>query len=308
MSMSQSYGEADPQESTRTLHRALDLGVTFLDTANVYGMGHNEELLGQTLSTRRSEFVLASKFGIVRHADGRRGVDGHPDQVATRCEESLGRLRTDVIDLYYLHRLDPAVPIEDTVGAMSRLVEQGKVRAIGLSEVSAKTIRRAHAVHPITAVQSEYSLFTRDVEQKVLPTCAELGIGFVPFSPLGRAMLSARLTDPSMLGAKDLRADMPRFIGDNFTQNFALVQQLVAIAEQHDCSAAQLSLAWVLHKADTMVPIPGTKHSAFLEENLTAADLSLSKAVVAELDRLFSPDKIAGERYPAKLMQSIDRD
>ncbi len=308
MGMSQSYGEADPVESERTLHRALDLGVTFLDTANAYGNGRNEELLGRVLPPRRHEFVLATKFGIVRHADGTRGVDGHPAQVAQRCEESLRRLNTDHIDLYYLHRLDPKVPIEETVGAMADLVHAGKVRHLGLSEISAKTLRRAHAVHPITAVQSEYSLWTRDPQAHVLPTCRELGVGFVPFSPLGRAMLTGRLNDGDSLPTADLRADMPRFTGENFTHNRALVARLEVLAADRGVTAAQLALAWLLVQGQGIAPIPGTKRVLWLEEDLRAAELQLDAADIATLDTLFAPANIAGERYPASLMASIDRD
>lgn len=308
MSMSQSYGPADPAESERTLNRALDLGVTFLDTANAYGLGHNEELLGRVLSGRRHEFKLATKFGIVKFPDGRRGVDGHPDQVAARCEESLARLRTDHIDLYYLHRLDPNVPIEDTVGAMARLVEAGKVRHLGLSEISSKTLRRAHAVHPITAVQSEYSLWTRDPEAHVLPACRELGVGFVPFSPVGRAMLTGRLNDGSAWPKHDLRADMPRFTGENFTRNRALVAELEAFAAARGHTAAQVALAWLLAKGEGIAPIPGTKRVSYLEEDLGGADVALGADEVATLDALFAPANIAGERYPPALQASIDSD
>ena len=307
MSMSQSYGAADPAESERTLHRALDLGVRFLDTANAYGMGHNEELLGRVLAGRRHEFKLATKFGIVKFADGKRGVDGHPAQVATRCEESLKRLNTDYIDLYYLHRLDPKVPIEDTVGAMADLVKAGKIGHIGLSEISSKTLRRAHAVHPITAVQSEYSLWTRDPESHVLPTCRELGIGFVPFSPLGRAMLTGRVNDVHW-PSSDLRHDMPRFIGDNYTANRALVAELEAFAEARGHSAAQVALAWLIGQGSGIAPIPGTKHVAWLEEDLGAAAITLGADELATLDRMFAPNKIAGHRYTPALAASIDSD
>ena len=307
MSMSQSYGEADPAESERTLHRALDLGVTFLDTANAYGMGHNETLLGRVLAGRRHQFKLATKFGIVKFADGTRGVDGHPAQVAARCEESLKRLNTDYIDLYYLHRLDPKVPIEDTVGAMADLVKAGKVRHLGLSEISSKTLRRAHAVHPITAVQSEYSLWTRDPEQHVLPTCRELGVGFVPFSPLGRAMLTGRVNDVHW-PSSDLRHDMPRFVGENFKTNRALVAELEAFAEARGHSAAQVALAWLIAQGEGIAPIPGTKHLAYLEEDLVAAEVELSAADFDLLDRLFAPSKVAGHRYTPALAASIDCD
>lgn len=308
MSMSQSYGEADPAESERTLHRALDLGVTFLDTASVYGFGHNEELLGRVLGARRHEFKLASKFGIVKYDDGRRGVDGHPDRVAARCEESLQRLKTDYIDLYYLHRLDPDVPIEDTVGAMAQLVQAGKIGHLGLSEISSKTLRRAHAVYPISAVQSEYSLWTRDPEGHVLPTCRELGIGFVPFSPVGRAMLTGRINDCDNWPKSDLRADMPRFLGDNFKTNRALVSQLEAFAAARGHSPAQVALAWLIAQGTGIAPIPGTKHVAFLEEDVGGAEISLSAAEVETLNQLFAPHKVAGNRYPPALAASIDSD
>lgn len=308
MGMSQSYGEADPAENERTLNLALDRGVTFLDTANAYGNGRNETLLGQVLKHRRNEFVLATKFGIVRHADGSRGVDGHPDRIAERCEESLQRLQTDVIDLYYLHRRDPEVPIEDSVGAMSELVQAGKVRYLGLSEISAATLRRAHKIHPITAVQSEYSLWTRDPESHVLPACRELGVGFVPFSPLGRAILSGRLHPNDRLAENDLRFNMPRFNGDNFTSNYALVEQLVDFASAREATAAQVALAWLLAKGEGIAPIPGTKHCAYLEEDLGAAELTLSSSDLDQLTELFAPSKIAGDRYPESLMKAIDRD
>lgn len=308
MSMSQGYGAADRAESARTLNAALDAGVTFLDTADAYGNGHNETLLGEVLAARRHAFVLATKFGIVRHADGTRGVDGHPDRVARCCDASLARLQTDHIDLYYLHRRDPAVPIEDTVGAMARLVDAGKVRYLGLSEVSSLTLRRAHAVHPITAVQSEYSLWTRDPEQHVLPACRELGIGFVPFSPLGRAMLTGRLDDGDALPDSDLRAAMPRFRGENFAANRALVHELEAFAAARGARAAQVALAWLLARGPGVAPIPGTWHVAWLHENLAAVDLVLDAAALAFLDALFAPARIAGERYPPSMMRAIDSD
>jgi len=308
MGMSQAYGPADRAESERTLHRALDLGVTFLDTANVYGGGHNERLIGEVLGERRREYVLATKFGFALK-DGKPGVDGRPEQVAARCDESLERLRTDVIDLYYLHRLDPDVPIEDTVGAMADLVKAGKVRAIGLSEVSSKTLRRAHAVHPIAAVQSEYSLWTRDPEPHVLPACRELGVGFVPFSPLGRAMLTGRLTKADFSQEGDMRGAMPRFQGENFDRNFRLVEAVKAMAARKGCLPGQLALAWVLAQGDFIAPIPGTKRVAYLEENLAAADVTLTGAEAAELDRLFTPDAIVGERYaPGPFSKLVDRD
>lgn len=308
MGMSQSYGKGDPAESDKTLHLALDSGVTFFDTANAYGSGHNEELIGKTLASRRSEFVLATKFGIVRHDDGSRGVDGRPEIVAARCEESLKRLNTDVIDLYYLHRRDPNVPIEDTVGAMARLIDAGKIRHIGLSEISSTSLRRAHAEHPITAVQSEYSLWTRDPEKHVLATCKELDVGFVPFSPLGRAMLTGRLSQDTALQKDDLRADMPRFIGDNYARNFKLVEQLVQFAENKNHTAAQISLAWILAQGQCLAPIPGTKRSDYLLEDIKSVDISLDNDDLNFLSNLFSPENISGERYSAALMAAIDQD
>jgi aryl-alcohol dehydrogenase-like predicted oxidoreductase len=309
MGMSQAYGEADPAESERTLHRALDIGVTFLDTANVYGLGHNEKLIGQVLNQRRDEIVLATKFGIARDADGNRTINGHPGQVAERCEESLRRLQTSVIDLYYLHRRDPNVPIEDTVGAMARLVEAGKVRHLGLSEISAATLRRAHTVHPITAVQSEYSLWTRDPEPHVLPACRELGVGFVPFSPLGRAILTGVISGNEFLaGTGDMRAGMPRFQGDNLTHNLALVERFADIAAAKNCTRGQLALAWLLAQGDDIVPIPGTKRVAYLEENAAAADINLTTGDLEQIQALFAPAHIAGERYPAAAMSSLDKD
>jgi aryl-alcohol dehydrogenase-like predicted oxidoreductase len=307
MGMSQAYGPADAAENERTLHRALDIGVTFLDTANAYGNGRNEELIGRVLPARRHEFVLATKFGIVRHNDGTRGVDGRPEQVAARCEESLRRLKTDVIDLYYLHRLDPNVAIEETVGAMAELVSAGKVRHLGLSEISANTLRRAHAVYPITALQSEYSLWTRDVENNVLATCRELGVGFVPFSPLGRGMLTGAITDVSAFGSDDLRATMPRFMGDNFAANLKLVERFAEIAANKACTRAQLCLAWLLAQGDGIAPIPGTKRVSYLEDDMAAAAVDLSDDELQQLDTLFAPANIAGHRYPPALLKSIDQ-
>ena len=309
MGMSQAYGDADPEESERTLHRALDIGVTFLDTANAYGMGHNEELIGRVLKERREEIVLATKFGISRDSDGNRSIDGHPDQVADRCEESLSRLQTDMIDLYYLHRLDPDVPIEDTVGAMAELVAAGKVRHLGLSEVSAATLRRAHAVHPIAAVQSEYSLWTRDPEPHVLPACRELGVGFVPFSPLGRAILTGVITgEESISGTGDFRSSMPRFQGDNLARNVALVERFAGLAAAKNCTRGQLALAWLLAHGDNIAPIPGTKRVKYLEENAAAADIELSADEVMQIEALFAAENISGDRYPPALMSTLDND
>jgi aryl-alcohol dehydrogenase-like predicted oxidoreductase len=309
MGMSQAYGEADPAESERTLHRALDIGVSFLDTANAYGLGHNEELIGRVLKDRRGEIELATKFGIFVDEDGKRGINGQPDQVVTRCDESLARLQTDTIDLYYLHRLDPEVPIEDTVGAMADLVAAGKVRYLGLSEVSAATLKRAHAVHPITAVQSEYSLWTRDPESHVLPACRELGIGFVPFSPLGRAILTGSIGGTNDLtGKRDMRSTMPRFQGDNLAKNLATVAEFENLAAAKNCTRGQLALAWLLAQGDHIAPIPGTKRVQYLEENAAAADIELTADELKAIEDLFAPENIAGDRYAPAGMRSLDRD
>jgi aryl-alcohol dehydrogenase-like predicted oxidoreductase len=306
MSMSAAYGKADRAESERALHRALDVGYTFLDTACIYGLGHNEKLIGETLGPRRGEYVLASKCGITVDSDGRRGVDCRPASVKKTCHESLERLQTDVIDLYYLHRRDPDVPIEESVGALGDLVSEGKIRFIGLSEVSSTTLRRAHAEHPVTAVQSEYSLWTRDPENKVLEACAELGVGFVPFSPLGRAFLSGRLLDIEELEEGDMRRRMPRFRGDAFESNLALLNEFEQIAKDNSCTMAQLALAWVLAQGDTLVPIPGTKHVAFVEENGEAADVEIAAADLARAGEIISPETVEGERYGKSQMISLD--
>jgi len=309
MGMSQAYGPADAAESERTLNRALDIGVTFLDTANAYGLGHNEELIGRVLKKRRKEMVLATKFGIFVDENGRRGINGRPEQVEARCDESLARLNTDVIDLYYLHRLDPEVPIEETVGAMARLVTKGKVRHLGLSEVSAATLRRAHKTHPITAVQSEYSLWTRDPEPHVLPACRELGVGFVPFSPLGRAMLTGAITSADdITGERDMRGTMPRFQGDNLDRNLATVAAFGRLAEAKGVTRGQLALAWLLAQGDDIAPIPGTKRVTYLEENAAAAAVRLTEDELDEIEALFAPENVAGERYAPSGMRSLDRD
>ena len=306
--MSQGYGEADPVESERTLHRALDIGINFMDTANAYGEGHNEELIGRVLNARRDEIVLATKFGMTISHDGKHAIDGHPDEVVDHCDESLKRLQTDVIDLYYLHRLDPTVAVEDTVGAMTKLVGAGKVRYLGLSEVSAATLRRAHAVHPITAVQSEYSLWARDPQAQVLPACRDLSVGFVAFSPLGRAILTGTITDEgSITGKQDPRSHMPRFQGDNLAQNLSLVERFAVIANSKGCSRAQLALAWLLAQGDDIVPIPGTKRVQYLEENAAATEIVLSASEVDQIEALFSADNIAGERYSPAGMKILDR-
>jgi len=308
MGMSQSYGPRDDQESVRTIHRALDLGVTFLDTADVYGKGANERLVGQAIHGRRHEVFLATKFGIVPGRDGMPNtVDGSPRHVREACDASLRRLGVDVIDLYYLHRVDPQTPIEDAVGAMADLVREGKVRFLGLSEAAPATIRRAHRVHPIAALQSEYSLWFREPENSVLPVCRELGIGFVPFSPLGRGFLSGRITTPDTLAADDLRRRMPRFQGEHLQHNLALGGQLTGTARDKGCTASQLALAWLLHVGSDIVPIPGTKRRIYLEENAAAADLTVSDDEKARLDAIFAPDAPSGDRYPPELRRLIDR-
>jgi hypothetical protein len=306
MSMSQAYGKPDRAESERTLGRALDVGVRFLDTASVYGLGHNETLLGEVLKPRRHEFVLASKCGIIVDDKGRRGVDGSPASIKRTCEESLKRLQTDVVDLYYLHRRDHNVPIEESAGALGELVAEGKIRHIGLSEVSSVTLRKAHAEHPVTAVQSEYSLWTRDPEHKVLAACEELGVGFVPFSPLGRAFLAGAVTSLDDLEEHDMRRGMPRFQEENLEQNLVLLKEFGALAAEVECSMAQLALAWVLAQGDTLVPIPGTKHVRFVEENAAAAGISLSDAHLARAGEILNTETVSGPRYSKAGMISLD--
>ena len=307
MGMSQSYGVRNDEESRLTLLRALDLGVNFLDTADAYGGGENERFVGRILGERRSAVVLATKFGILRDAAGNpRGVDGSPEHARRSCDGSLQRLGTDHIDLYYLHRVDPKVPIEESVGAMAELVKAGKVRHLGLSEASAETIRRANAVHPITALQSEYSLWNREPEQEVIPVCRELGIAFVPFSPLGRGFLSGTVTTVDTLPADDFRRNLPRFQGEHLTQNLRLVHALEALAGRKGCAASQLALAWILAKGEDVVPIPGTKRRTYLEANVAAADIVLSREEVGALDAAFPIGAAAGARYQAAVMQMVD--
>jgi len=302
MGMSFAYGASDEQESIRTLHRAVDLGVTFFDTAEVYGPYENEVLLGKALKDVRDKVTIATKFGF-RIATGKSpsetiiGVDGRPGNAKAVAEASLKRLNTDVIDLYYQHRVDPSVSIEDTVGAMAELVREGKVRTLGLSEASAATIRRAHAVHPIAAVQSEYSLWSRDPEDEVLETCRELGIGFVPHSPLGRGMLTGAIRNVDDLGKDDFRRNLPRFQADNLDANAALVETLKTIADGKGVTAAQLALAWVLHQGDFIVPIPGARKLNHLEQNVAAAEITLSAAELTALGDALSPNRVAGKRY-----------
>ena len=308
MGMSDFYGPLDDAESTRTLHRALELGVNFLDTADMYGPYKNEELLARALRGKRGEAVLATKFGIQRFADdpARRGINGRPEYVQAACEASLKRLGTDYIDLYYQHRVDPNTPIEDTVGAMSRLVEAGKVRYLGLSEAAPASLRRAVAVHPIAALQTEYSLWSREPEDDILATCRELGIGFVPYSPLGRGFLTGQIQKFEDLDADDYRRNAPRFQGENFQKNLDLVARITDLARQKHCTASQLALAWVLAQGDDVVPIPGTKRVPYLEENIGALQVSLSKAELAQLDEIAPQGAAAGPRYPAAMMASVN--
>lgn len=302
MGMSFAYGAADEAESIRTLQRAVDLGVTFFDTAEVYGPFENEKLVGKALGPVRDKVVIATKFGFrietgVPSVQAIRGVDGRPEHAKAVAEASLKRLGTDVIDLYYQHRVDPDVPIEDTVGAMAELVREGKVRALGLSEASAATIRRAHRVHPIAAVQSEYSLWTRDPEEDVLATCRELGIGFVPYSPLGRGMLTGAIRKAEDLEADDFRRSLPRFQAENLEANARQVETLQALAEEKGVTAAQLALAWVINQGDFIVPIPGARKLDHLEQNAAAADITLTAEESSRLAEALSPALVAGKRY-----------
>jgi aryl-alcohol dehydrogenase-like predicted oxidoreductase len=308
MGMSQSYGSGDDAESTRTLHRALDLGVTLLDTADAYGKGANETLIGAAIHDRRQEVVLASKFGVVPPAGSGPAseVDGRPERVRPSCEASLRRLRVDAIDLYYLHRVDPKVPIEDTVGAMAEMVREGKVRALGLSEAGPASLRRAHRTHRIAALQSEYSLWTRDPERTVFPVCRELGIGFVAFSPIGRGFFASAIRSTGQLATTDVRRYLPRFDGENLQRNLSLYQRLESMARDKGCTTAQLALAWLLAMGEDLVPIPGTKRRRHLEENVEAATLSLTTGEMAALDDAFPVGAAAGTRYPADSMRLLE--
>jgi aryl-alcohol dehydrogenase-like predicted oxidoreductase len=299
MGMSEFYGESDEQESIATIHRAIELGVTFLDTADIYGSGRNEELIGRAIANRRDSVFLATKFGNVRGPSGSfDGINGCPEYVRQACEASLRRLRVETIDLYYQHRVDPDTPIEDTVGAMAGLVREGKVRFLGLSEAAPRTIRRAHAVHPITALQTEYSLWSRDVEGKILSTCRALGVGLVAYSPLGRGFLTGQIKRPEDLAEDDIRRQSPRFQGENFQRNLDLVSHIKELAAAKGCTPAQLALAWVLAQGEDIVPIPGTRRRRNLEENVGALAVTLTSEELRRIDELLPQGTAAGERYP----------
>jgi aryl-alcohol dehydrogenase-like predicted oxidoreductase len=299
MGMSEFYGTTDESESVATIHRALELGITFLDTADQYGAGANEQLVGQAIADRRDEVVLATKFGIVRDPDNprARSISGRPEYVHRACDASLRRLALDHIDLYYQHRVDPGVPIEETVGAMAELVDAGKVRFLGLSEAGPDTIRRAHAVHPISALQTEYSLWSRDPEDEILPLVRELGIGFVAYSPLGRGFLTGEITSPEDLDHDDFRRSSPRFQGENFARNLELLDRVRQIATEKDCTPGQLALAWVMAQGEDIVPIPGTKRRSYLEQNAQAAELDLTADELAAIDEAAPSGTAAGDRY-----------
>jgi aryl-alcohol dehydrogenase-like predicted oxidoreductase len=305
MGMSQSYGTPDDVESLATINHAIDCGITMLDTADMYGGGANEELLAPVLATRRNEIILATKFGNMRQPDGRfLGVNGRPEYVQAACEASLQRLKISTIDLFYLHRVDTSVAIEETFGAMARLIEQGKVRYLGISEAGAKTIRRAHATYPVTALQSEYSIWTRDLEGEILSTCRELGIGLVPYSPLGRGILTGKVKSADF-GPKDFRRISPRFQGENFQKNLQMVERIEKLAAEKHCTAGQLALAWVLAQGPDIVPIPGTKRRTYLDQNLGALDVTLTPEDLETIDGIAPRGAAVGARYPEEYMNRL---
>jgi len=309
MGMSEFYGSRNDEESTQVIHKAFESGIRFFDTADMYGPYTNEILVGKAVKSFRNEITLATKFGIIRDPNNptKRGVNGKPEYVKSSCEGSLKRLGTNVIDLYYLHRKDTDTPIEETVGAMADLVKEGKVRYIGLSEVNSDTLRKAHAVHPVTAIQSEYSLWTRDPEDGILQTCKELGIGFVAYSPLGRGFLTGQIKKFEDLEANDYRRFSPRFQGENFEKNLQLVKKIESLAKQKNCSPAQLALAWVMAQGDFIFPIPGTKHINYLEENIGALNIKLSPEELDEINEIAPKNIASGKRYPEAMMGSINK-
>lgn len=309
MGMSEFYGETNDPEAIATINRALDLGLNFLDTSDIYGPFKNEELIARAIGGRREEVFLATKFGFVRKVEepDYRGISGHPEYVHSACEASLKRLNVDTVDLYYQHRVDPKVPIEETVGAMSELVKEGKVRYLGLSEASAATLRKAHAVHPISALQSEYSLWTRDPEGEILDTCRELGITFVPFSPLGRGFLTGQIKQLSDLSDDDSRKNYPRFQEENFAKNLKLIEQISKMAREKGCTPAQLALAWLLAQGDDIIPIPGVKRRKYLDENIESVNIELSASDVKRINEMARPDTVHGARYTESMMRLVDK-